>query len=99
MKYHYFKDLKKRIFLKKKEFSKLVCIYLIFSNEISDLNRYKIYINFFFSKKLNINFERKNHCLITKNTKSVNRFTQLTRSNLKHLIEWGLMTGICRNSW
>ena len=28
----------------------------------------------------------KNHCILTKNSKAVNRFTGLTRSNLKHLI-------------
>ena len=99
MKCHYFKDLKKRFFLKKKEFLKLACIFLIFSKEISNLNRYKIYINFFFSKKLNINFELKNHCILTKNTRSVTRFSSLTRSNLKDLISWGYMNGIRKWSW
>jgi hypothetical protein len=98
MKCHYFKDLKKRLFLKKKEMLKLVCIYLIFSKEISDINRYKIYMNFFFSKKLNINFELKNHCILTKNTKTVTRFTSLTRTNLKHLISWGFLNGITKCS-
>jgi len=87
MKSNYFLDVKKRIFLKKKEFLKLVCLYLIFSNEITNLNKYKIYLNFFFSKKLNLNFEVKNHCILTKNTKTVNRFTSLTRTNLKNILE------------
>ena len=99
MKYHYLKDLKKRFLLKKKEVLKLVCIYLIFSHEISNINRYKIYMNFFFSKKLNISFELKNHCLITKNSRSVNRFTRITRSNLKHLIDWGHLNGFRKDSW
>ncbi len=99
MKYHYLKDLKKRTLFKKKEFLKLACVYLIFSKELSNINRYKIYINFYFSKKLNINFERKNHCIMTKNSRSINRFTRLTRSNLKHIIEWGLLNGIRKNSW
>lgn len=99
MKCHYFKDLKKRLFLKKKEILKIVCIYLIFSKEISNLNRFKIFINFFFSKKLNINFELKNHCILTKNTKSVNRFSSLTRSNFKYLITWGYINGIRKWSW
>lgn len=99
MKYHYFKDLKKRIILKKKEILKLVCIYLIFSKDLSNIHRYKIYINFFFSKKLNMSFELKNHCLLTKNSRAVNRFTSLTRSNLKHLINWGFINGIRKDSW
>ena len=99
MKCHYFKDLKKRILLKKKEYLKIACLYLIFSKEISNLNRYKIYLNFFFSKKLNINFELKNHCILTKNTKTVNRFSGLTRTNFKHLINWGYMNGIRKWSW
>jgi hypothetical protein len=94
MKCHYFKDLKKRFFLKKIEIIKIVCLFLIFSQEILDIERYKIYINFFFSKKLNINFELKNHCILTKNTKAVNRFTALTRSNLKHLINCGYINGV-----
>ncbi len=99
MKSHYFLDLKKRIFLKKKEFLKLVCLYLIFSKEISNLNRYKLYLNFYFSKKLNINFELKNHCILTKNGQAVNRFTGLTRSNFKYLINWGYMNGVRKWSW
>ena len=99
MKSHYFKDVKKRCFLKKLEINKLICLFLIFSKEISNLERYKIYINFFFSKKLNINFELKNHCILTKNTKAVNRFSSLTRSNLKHLITWGLVNGMRKWSW
>jgi hypothetical protein len=86
MKCHYFSDLKKRFFLKKKELLKISCVFLIFSKEISDLEKYKIYLNFFFSKKLNLNFELKNHCILTKNTRTVNRFTAITRSNVKHLI-------------
>jgi len=86
MKCHYFKDVKKRCVLKNIEFIKLVCLFLVFSKEISDIDRYKIYINFFFSKKLNINFEVKNHCVLTRNTKTVTRFSSITRSNLKHLI-------------
>lgn len=86
MKCHYLKDVKKRVLLKRIEFTKLACLYLIFSFEILDVERYKIYINFFFSKKLNINFEVKNHCVLTKNTRAVTRFSGLTRSNLKHLI-------------
>jgi len=99
MKCHYFKDLKKRCFLKKLEIKKLVFLFLIFSKEISNIERYKIYINFFFSKKLNINFEFKNHCVLTKNTKAVNRFSSLTRSNLKHLITWGFVNGMRKWSW
>ena len=81
MKSHYYKDLKKRFFIKKKEILKIVCIFLIFSKEISNILKYKIFLFFFFSKKLNINFEIKNHCILTKNTKTVNRFTSLTRTN------------------
>lgn len=99
MKCHYFKDLKKRIFLKKIEIKKLICLYLIFCNKISILEKYKLYINFFFSKKIKINFELKNHCILTKNTKTVNRFSSLTRSNLKHLISWGMLNGIRKISW
>ena len=99
MKCHYFKDVKKRCILKKLEFVKLVCLFLVFSAEISNVERYKIYINFFFSKKLNINFELKNHCILTKNTKAVNRFSSLTRSNLKHLINWGMLNGIRKWTW
>ena len=93
MKCHYFKDVKKRCILKKLEFVKLV------SEKISNVERYKIYINFFFSKKLNVNFELKNHCVLTKNTKAVNRFSSLTRSNLKHLISWGMLNGIRKWTW
>lgn len=50
MKCHYFKDVKKRCILKKLEFVKLVCLFLVFSAEISNVERYKIYINFFFQK-------------------------------------------------
>ena len=85
--------------LQKIEFFKIACLFLIFSKEISDIDRYKIYINFFFSKKKNINFEVKNHCIITKNSKAVTRFSSLTRSNLKHLISWGLLNGIKKWSW
>ena len=86
MKCHYYKDLKKRCLLKKLEIKKLIFLFLIFSNKISNIERYKIYINFFFSKKLNINFELKNHCILTKNCKVVTRFSSVTRSNLKYLI-------------
>lgn len=99
MKCHYFKDIKKRYILKRIEFIKLACLFLVFSAEITDLERYKIYINFFFSKKLNINFELKNHCVLTRNTKAVTRFSSLTRSNLKHLVNWGLLNGIRKWSW
>lgn len=99
MKYHYLKDIKKRGFLKRIEIVKLVCLFLIFSKEILDIERYKIYINFFFSKKLNINFELKNHCILTKNTKAVTRFSSLTRSNFKHLINWGYINGVRKWSW
>lgn len=85
--------------LQKIEFFKIACLFLIFSKEISDIDRYKIYINFFFSKKRNINFEIKNHCIITKNSKTVTRFSSLTRTNLKHLISWGLLNGIKKWSW
>lgn len=99
MKCHYFKDLKKRIFLKRIELKKLICLYLIFCNKISILEKYKLYMNFFFSKKIKINFELKNHCILTKNTKTVNRFSSLTRSNLKHLISWGMLNGMRKISW
>jgi hypothetical protein len=99
MKCHYLKDFKKRIFLKRIELKKLICLYLIFCNKISILEKYKLYINFFFSKKIKINFELKNHCILTKNTKTVNRFSSLTRSNLKHLINWGMLNGIRKISW
>ncbi len=99
MKCHYFKDIKKRCLLKRFEITKLVCLFLEFSKEISDVERYKIYINFFFSKKLNMNFELKNHCILTRNTKTVTRFSSLTRSNLKHLISWGLLNGVRKWSW
>ena len=36
MKCHYFKDVKKRCILKKLEFVKLVCLFLVFSAEISN---------------------------------------------------------------
>jgi len=85
--------------LQKIEFFKIACLFLIFSKEISDIDRYKIYINFFFSKKKNLNFELKNHCIITKNSKTVTRFSSLTRTNLKHLISWGLLNGIKKWSW
>lgn len=85
--------------LQKIEFFKIACLFLIFSKEISDMDRYKIYINFFFSKKKNINFEIKNHCIITRNSKTVTRFSSLTRTNLKHLISWGLLNGIKKWSW
>jgi len=85
MKCHYFKDLKKRNSIKKIELKKLICLYLIFCNKILMLEKSKIYINLFFSKKIKINFELKNHCILTKNTRTVNRFSGLTRSNLKHL--------------
>jgi len=94
MKSHYFLDLKKRLYLKKKEIIKLVYLYLIYSKEISNLNRYKLYLYFFFSRKLKKNFEITNHCILTKNNKAVNRFTGLTRSNLKYLINWGYLNGI-----
>jgi len=45
MKSHYYKDLKKRLFLKKKEILKIVCIFLIFSKEIPNFDKYKIYLN------------------------------------------------------
>ena len=99
MKVDYLKDKKKRFILKKIEFTKLACLFLIFSNEISNLGRYKIYINFFFSKKIHLNFELKNHCILTKNTKTVTRFSSITRSNLKHLISWGYLNGIRKWSW
>jgi len=99
MKYHYIKDLKKRIFLKRIELKKLICLYLIFCNKISILEKYKLYINFFFSKKIKINFELKNHCILTKNTRTVNRFSALTRSNLKHLISWGMLNGMRKIIW
>jgi len=86
MKCHYFKDIKKRYLLKGIEFKKLVNLFLIFSKEISNVERYQLYMYFFFSKKIHINFELKNHCILTKNTKTVTRFSSLTRSNLKHLI-------------
>jgi hypothetical protein len=86
MKHHYFKDIKKRLVLHNLEFAKIACLFLIFSKEISNIERYKIYMNFFFSKKKKINFELKNHCIITKNSKAVTRFSSLTRTNLKHLI-------------
>jgi hypothetical protein len=86
MKHHYFKDIKKRCMLQKIEFFKIACLFLIFSKEISDMDRYKIYINFFFSKKKFINFELNNHCILTKNSNAVTRFSSLTRTNLKHLI-------------
>jgi len=86
MKYHYLKDLKKRINIKKLELKKLICLYLIVCLKISDIERYKIYINYFFKKKIILNFEKQNHCILTKNTKTVLRFTGLTRGNLKHLI-------------
>ena len=85
--------------LQKIEFFKIACLLLIFSKEISDIDRYKIYINFFFSKKKSINFELKNHCIITRNSKTVTRFSSLTRTNLKHLISWGLLNGIKKWSW
>jgi ribosomal protein S14 len=37
--------------------------------------------------------------LITKNSRSVNRFTRITRSNLKHLIDWGHLNGFRKDSW
>jgi hypothetical protein len=86
MKHHYFKDIKKRCALQKIEFFKIACLFLIFSKEISCIEKYKIYINFFFSKKKFINFEIKNHCILTKNSKTVTRFSSLSRTNLKHLI-------------
>lgn len=99
MKCHYFKDIKKRNLLKRIEFFKLVNLFLIFSKEITNVERYKIYMYFFFSKKIHINFELKNHCVLTKNSKTVTRFSSLTRSNLKHLINWGLLNGIRKWNW
>ena len=99
MKCHYFKDIKKRFILKRIEYLKLACLFLIYSKELSDIDRYKIYINFFFSKKLNINFELKNHCILTRNTKTVTRFSSLARSNLKHLITWGFVNGMRKWTW
>ena len=99
MKHHYFKDIKKRCVLQKIEFFKIACLFLIFSKEMSYVEKYKIYINFFFSKKKSINFELQNHCILTKNSKSITRFSSLTRTNLKHLIGWGLLNGIKKWSW
>lgn len=97
MKYHYYKDLKKRIYIKRKELFKISSIFLIFSEQLSDLDRYKIYLKFFSSRKLN--FELKNHCILTKNTKTVYRFTGLTRTNMKSLFENGFINGITHKSW
>lgn len=99
MKSHYYKDLKKRVFIKKKELLKISCIFIIHSKEISNLLKYKIYLNFFFSKKLNLNFEFKNHCILTKDIKAVNRFTSLTRTNLKNILDWGYLNGLRKRSW
>jgi ribosomal protein S14 len=98
MKSHYLKDLKKRFFVKRLEYTKLVCNFLIYSNFISNLDRYKIFFNFYFSKKIKKNFELNNHCILTKNTKAVNRFSSLTRSNFKNLISCGFLNGITKYS-
>lgn len=99
MKYDYWNDLKKRIFFKKLEFFKLICVFLVCSNNIEDLDRYKIYINFIFNKKTYINFNLKNHCLLTRHSKVVTRFTSLTRSHLKMLTSWGYLNGLRKGSW
>lgn len=97
MKYHYFKDLKKRFIIKRKEILKISIKFLLVSEYLTNLDRYKIYLKFFCSKKLN--FEVKNHCILTKNTKTVYRFTGLTRTNMKSLFENGFINGITQKSW
>lgn len=97
MKYHYYKDLKKRIDIKRKEIVKISSIFIIYSGNINDLDRYKIYLKFYTSRKLN--FEVKNHCILTKNTKTVYRFTGLTRTNMKLLFESGFVNGMTQKSW
>lgn len=99
MKCYYFKDIKKRYVLKKIEFKKLVCLFLIFFKEILDFERYKIYMYFFFFKKVNINFELKNYCILIKNIKIVIRFLLLIRLNFKYLINWGMLNGIRKWNW
>ena len=97
MKSHYYKDLKKRLNIKKKYLIKLICFFFICNNNLIQKEYSKILLKFFFFKKMN--FELKNHCILTKNTKTVYRFSSLTRTNWKSLIEWGYLNGIHKYSW
>jgi len=92
----YYKDLKKRSFLKKKELNILILKYLIKNGQIANKERY-LYI--LYLNQLNIKFFLNNHCLLTKNNISINRFSFLSRSNFKNLIHCGYFNNVRKSSW
>lgn len=90
------KDKNVRLFLKKKELNILALKYLYKHNTLNSIERY-----LFISKinNLGIKFFLNNHCLITQNNISVNRFSYLSRSNFKNLINCGYMNNIKKSTW
>ena len=92
----YKKDLKKRICLKNNEWNYLLFSFLIKTNFLNNIESYKFFINF---NIINKKFFIQNHCLLTKNNISINRFTSLTRSNFKSLSAFGLINNIKKSTW
>lgn len=90
------KDLIKRQYLKLKELDFLIFSFLIKSNFLNNRIRYLYFFNYTI---LNNKFFWKNHCLLTHNNLSVNRFSYLSRSNFKNLINCGYINLIKKSSW
>ena len=89
------RDLNNRLKKKSNEINYLVFSFLL-KNLLFDKNeRYLFFIKF---NKLNKYFLIKNHCLLTKNNTSVNRFSNLTRSNFKNLISCGYINKIKKSA-
>ena len=93
---NYNKDFLKRLFLKKHELNILTFSYLLKIKNLKNKERYLLYLNL---NKLNLKFFINNHCLLTKNNISVNRFSYLTRSNFKNLISCGYINNINKSTW
>lgn len=90
------KDLIKRYYIKLKELDLLIFSFLIKSNFLNNKIRYIYFFNYTI---LNYKFFLKNHCLLTRNNLSINRFSYLSRSNFKNLINCGYINLIKKSSW
>lgn len=92
----YKKDLKKRIDLKKNELNYLLYSFLSKTNFLNNEESYKFLLNL---NKVNEKFILRNHCLLTKNNNSINRFTSLTRTAFKSLTSYGYINNIKKSTW
>lgn len=90
------KDFNKRLKKKTNELNYLVFSFLLKNSYFNNNERYLFFIKF---NNLNKFFLIKNHCLLTNNNTSVNRFSNLTRSNFKNLISCGYVNHIKKSTW